>query len=237
METNTLHQTVTEKRAIFFDLFHTLTGLESRWSNQPSTSELLGVDREAWNEQLLEKSRERLAGDEKDPFTIMRGLAHAIDPSIPLNLLREVTETRMQRFAGTVINIPPENLDVLRVLRAQGKKLGLISNADVTEIAAWDRSPLAECFDSVILSCHVGCVKPEKEIYELAMRELDVQADESIFVGDGSCDELAGAQSVGMTTVMITGVIKELWPARIEQRRPHADYVIDKLSELLPSSC
>jgi len=51
------------KRAVIFDLFHTLTSLESTWGdNRPTTSMILGVSKEAWNEQLLERSRERLTG-------------------------------------------------------------------------------------------------------------------------------------------------------------------------------
>jgi putative hydrolase of the HAD superfamily len=52
-------------------------------------------------------------------------------------------------------------------------------------------------------------------------------------VGDGGSDELKGARDLGMTTVMMTGVIKEMWPERIEPRLPFADFVIEKLDELV----
>jgi hypothetical protein len=45
--------------------------------------------------------------------------------------------------------------------------------------------------------------------------------------------ELEGARQLGITTVMITGIIKEIWPDKIEERKRHADFVIEKLSELL----
>lgn len=74
-----LLRVIKSKRALLFDLFHTLTALESSWSNGPMTHQLLGVSKEAWNEQLQEKSRSRLAGQIKEPISIIRTMAHAID--------------------------------------------------------------------------------------------------------------------------------------------------------------
>ena len=49
---------------------------------------------------------------------------------------------------------------------------------------------------------------------------------------DGGSNELEGARNAGMTTIMITGIIRELWPDRIADRRRHADFVIEQLTEL-----
>lgn len=59
-------RSIESKECLFFDLFHTLTGLESEWSTIPPTSTMLGLGREAWNEQLLERSRDRLVGKLRD---------------------------------------------------------------------------------------------------------------------------------------------------------------------------
>jgi len=235
MSRGDVRSAIDRSEAVLFDLFHTLTALESTWSSGPTTSGLLGVSREAWNEQLLERSRERLTGEIQDPATIIRTMAHAINPSIPEDVIQAAARHRIARFAGALHNVPEETLMVLRALRGRGKKLGLISNADVTEAAAWDESPMAPLFDSVVLSCRVGWVKPDKEIYERCIRELRVAARECIFVGDGGSQELEGAKHLGMTAVMVTGAIRELWPDRIEARSRHADFVVERLGELLPA--
>jgi len=235
MTNDTIASRIAKKPVVFFDLFHTLTALEVTGNGKPSTSESLGVSREDWNRQLMEMSRERLAGEETDPFTIMRRMARAIDSSISLETIEKVTAQRMERFAGALMNAPAATVAVLQALKQRGKTVGLISNADVTEIAAWDSSPLAPLFDCVVFSCRVGCVKPEKEIYELAMRDPGVLPDDCVFIGDGGSDELAGARAVGMITVMFTGIIKELWPGKIEPRRKDADFVIEDLAEILES--
>ena len=100
-------------------------------------------------------------------------------------------------------------------------------------MAAWDRCPIASLFDSTIFSCSAGCMKPEPQIYQLSMRQLGVSPDQCVFVGDGGSDELRGARDVGMTAVMIAGIIREQWPDRIAERQQHADFVIEQLSELV----
>ena len=229
-----IRDTVARGRAVLFDLFHTLTTVESSWGNGlPTTSAMLGVDREAFHKQLFLHSRSRLTGEERDPFRIVAAMARAIDPDIPDATIEAAVGNRTRKFAAAVLDIPRETRETLAELKRAGKKLGLISNADVMEAAAWDRSPIAGLFDTAVLSCEVGMAKPEPGIYRLCLARLGVEADQAVFVGDGGSDELRGAREVGLTTVMITGAIRELWPGKIEPRRADADFVVERLSELV----
>jgi putative hydrolase of the HAD superfamily len=222
------------KKAVVFDLFHTLTALESTWgAGARFTHEMLGVSREAWDEQLQSRSRDRLVGAQQDAFAIVARMARAIEPSIPDERIRAATENRIARFAAALRQIPDETAAVLERLKARGKRLGLISNADVMEVQAWGESRIAPLFDSAVFSCAVGCAKPEPEIYQLSMRELGTSPAETAFVGDGGSNELEGAKNIGMTAIMIAGIIRELWPDRIADRQRHADFVIEKLGELV----
>jgi putative hydrolase of the HAD superfamily len=65
------------------------------------------------------------------------------------------------------------------------------------------------------------------------MQQLGVEARQCLFVGDGGSRELEGARNLGITTVMITGIIREIWPERIKARQAQADYVIEWLNELI----
>jgi len=219
-------------KAIIFDLFHTLTSLESTRAPGRSTKDILGVSRKDWNNQLLLYSDERLRGRMSDPFEIISKNAHAINPDISEKVIREAANNRINRFKFSLEHIEPTTIDVLERLRNLGKLLGLISNADVGEIIGWDSSPLKEYFRSVIFSCRVGYIKPEKEIYEICLSELGVLPGEAIFVGDGGSTELRGAKELGMTTVLTTQVIKNIWPEKIDERRKYADYEIDELKGL-----
>src|SRR5262245_34290172 len=134
-------------RGVIFDLFHTLTGFESEWSELPWTSDVLGIDRRAWDQLLTAGSRARLAGEQQDPYEIVRSLAHAVDPAIPESRIRGALRVRIERFRNSLVRIPRENIETLRAIRTAGLRLALISNADVMEVAAWADSPLAGMFD------------------------------------------------------------------------------------------
>jgi len=230
----TVASIVDGKKAVIFDLFHTLTSVEASSSQGlPSTSELLGVDVVAWNEQMMNKSRERLVGLKTDAFEIIAEMARAIDPTLSDERIKLASDNRLTRFRAAVLDIPEETVAVLRELKARGKRLGLITNADVTEVAAWGENRIHHLFDSTIHSCAVGLAKPDRQIYELSLRELDVGAADALFVGDGGSDELEGARRAGITAVMFTGVIQRLWPDRVAERAWQADYVIERLTELI----
>ena len=230
----TVASIVDGKKAVIFDLFHTLTSVEASSSQGlPSTSELLGVDVVAWNEQMMNKSRERLVGLKTDAFEIIAEMARAIDPTLSDERIKLASDNRLTRFRAAVLDIPEETVAVLRELKARGKRLGLITNADVTEVAAWGENRIHHLFDSTIHSCAVGLAKPDRQIYELSLRELDVGAADALFVGDGGSDELEGARRAGITAVMFTGVVQWLWPDRVAERAWQADYVIERLAELI----
>ncbi|UCG30019.1 MAG: HAD family hydrolase [candidate division WOR-3 bacterium] len=222
-----------EYRAIIFDLFHTLTSADIMRLPGKGTSELLGVSREDWNKQLLVYSDERLRGKMTEPYEIIEKMAHAIDPGITTETIKAAVTNRINRFKHALVNVEDTTLETLGRLKRREKLLGLISNADVNEILGWRDSPLSRFFDSVVFSCDVGFVKPEKEIYMKCLDELGVLPGETLYVGDGGSNELKGAKEIGMTTVMTIHVIKHFWPERIAKAREYADFEIDGLKELL----
>src|ERR1043166_1384665 len=211
-------------RAIVFDLFHTLTGLESEWSDLPWTSDVLGIDRAVWNTALTVQSRWRVAGEERDPYRIVERLARAIDPSITQETLRRAAEVRVPRFRHSLCRVPPANVGTLRRLRAAGFRLGLVSNADAMEVAAWPDSPLAGLFDVEVFSCMAGCVKPEPAIFAKCLDALAGGAAERMVVGDGSSDEPAGAKVIGMGAGPRAGLVRAALAEKIPERAAIADH-------------
>ena len=220
-------------KAIIFDLFHTLTGFESEWSDLPFTYEVLGVERRLWNGVITTGSRWRLAGEEREQFRILSRLCREIDPRITEETIRKACAIRTQRFRDALQRIPQANVETLRTLRRAGFALGLVSNADATEVATWEHCPLAGLFDSEIFSCDVGHVKPEPEIFRKCVDALGRKPEECFFVGDGGSNELIGAKEVGMKTVFVSGVVAELWPEYVPQRIPIADHHIAWVPEIL----
>jgi putative hydrolase of the HAD superfamily len=92
---------------------------------------------------------------------------------------------------------------VLDDLRAEGCRLGVVSNAagDVADLLA--RHHLAGSFDTIIDSGRVGVEKPDPAIFRLALQELGVKPAEAIHVGDLPAVDVAGAQAADIEAVLI----------------------------------
>ncbi len=96
-----LKMMLSEKQVFIFDLFHTLTSIESTHPFPLSTADDLGVSREKWNEQLLERSKDRLMGKLKDSYIFIRQMALAIDPALSEEIIRQATQNSYSRFRYT----------------------------------------------------------------------------------------------------------------------------------------
>ncbi|MFB6782756.1 HAD family hydrolase [Streptomyces sp. NPDC056352] len=79
-------------------------------------------------------------------------------------------------------------------LRACGIRVGILSNSWGGDYL-YDR--FAAAFDTVVISGEVGLRKPDAAIYELALRQLGLQAGAVAFVDDAKPNVL-GAAKVGM---------------------------------------
>ena len=224
---------VSRKKAVLFDLFHTLTSVETACPDYPGTAKLLGLPPDLWSAQQLRNASDRLVGRVTDPVEIVRSMAHAIDPTVPEPTIRAAAAGRLEAFAGSMLRPPDESLTLLGALKGLGKRIGLVSNADASEVRQWDRSPLAPHFEFAAFSCHVGHAKPAPEIFHACLSKLGVGPSDCVFVGDGGADELAAADRLGMTPVQYTGLVRRISGAP-GQPKPGAHYVIDSFAELLP---
>jgi putative hydrolase of the HAD superfamily len=81
-------------------------------------------------------------------------------------------------------------------------KVVLVSNsnsADARAILAG--SGLDKEFDAILISGEVGCEKPDKKIFELALRAVGIGADEALMVGNRASVDIAGANNAEIISV------------------------------------
>jgi len=94
-------------------------------------------------------------------------------------------------------------IEVLSCLREEGYRTGLISDCTHEIPVVWPETPFAPLIDAAVFSCSVGFRKPDPRIYQLAARQLEVQPEQCLYVGDGGSQELSGALEVGMHPILI----------------------------------
>ena len=220
------------KKAVLFDMFFTLA--DPRTLLETLECEPLGLSPEEWGKYFWtpELGRRRALGE----FASGAELIDTVCALLPFPVSEEqkaaVLAGRLTRMTKALTELQPGILETVQALHAQGLKLAVVSNADVIDIEAWDRSPLAAFFDTVIFSCSVKLVKPEPEIYLKALGDLGVSAEEAVFVGDGGDHELDGAKAVGLTTVW-TEYLQIKKPEYRRLIEPFADHHIRDIRELV----
>ncbi|HSI97742.1 MAG TPA: HAD family hydrolase [Gaiellaceae bacterium] len=188
-------------RGVVFDLWQTL----AVWPEQKS-SEL----RRAWSEELgvsaaiLEELwlgadfyRRRETGPIASAVAALYERL-GVDADVRGVVARrlEITREALVPVEGAV--------STLRELRRRGVATAIVSNCTEEVALVWEHSAFSGLVDFVVFSATAGCMKPEPQIYGLALAELDCKASECLFVGDGANDELRGAEEVGMTPVLVS---------------------------------
>ena len=99
----------------------------------------------------------------------------------------------------------PEMLHAIRTLRANGFKVGALTNNWADERGS--TTPLGldsvDGFDGVIESAKVGLRKPDPRIYELACTMLATAPDRCVFLDDLGIN-LKPARAMGMATIKVS---------------------------------
>jgi len=91
----------------------------------------------------------------------------------------------------------------LQELRRRGLRLAVVSACTEDVPNVWPETAFAGLFDAEVFSATCGYMKPDPEIFLLAAENLGVEPRDCLYVGDGANDELAGAERVGMRSVLI----------------------------------
>ncbi len=100
----------------------------------------------------------------------------------------------------------PLMLSLIERLRARGYKTGIISNTipGLEERLQQNAPHIIPLFDVRIGSGDVGLAKPDPAIFHHALREMDVQAEASVFTDDVKSNSDA-ASAIGMRGLHFTG--------------------------------
>jgi putative hydrolase of the HAD superfamily len=130
------------------------------------------------------------------------------------------------------VEIFPETLPVLSALREKEYKIGLLTNSFMpmwmrdVELRAYE---MMDLFDERVSAADVGYLKPHPAIYHDLMRRMDVQPERAVFVGDRPKNDIAGANEVGLVSVLMS-------PPYLERELSGVTpaHTIDRLDQLLP---
>jgi putative hydrolase of the HAD superfamily len=83
-------------------------------------------------------------------------------------------------------------------------KMGILSNSmfsSKTISQDLERHKMKSYFDFVITSSEYGIRKPNKLLFEIAIKKLNIEANEIWFIGDSLNEDIIGSKNAGMFPV------------------------------------
>jgi putative hydrolase of the HAD superfamily len=143
---------------------------------------------------------------------------HIYDPDIFIRYTRRIIEgmggtgTRLDACAGEIYDewaacrhfiLYDDVTPALRELSLRGFKVGLISNSHRCLDSFQQHFELHGLIAAALSSSDHGYLKPHPSIFESALRQLDVSAEQAVMVGDSVAHDIEGARRVGMRGILV----------------------------------
>ena len=121
----------------------------------------------------------------------------------PADLVETLIETHRGELSKAA-EFPAHHGPLLRRL-ARRHRLAVVSNFDSTPTALGilESAGVANVFDAIVVSDVVGWRKPRREIFDVALAQLNVAPGDALFVGDRADIDVVGAQDIGMPVAWI----------------------------------
>lgn len=202
-------------RAVLFDLYKTLVDIETDESEPIVWRHLVDL-LEQWGGVVHEPAElESMFHETVDRLSLQHG-AGVILWLVVFEILQKAEvpplEWRIVRFVAVFRRSTRKQLSVrdytgpvLRDLRANDVRTGIVSNTEslVTECDLTDAG-LEGSTNTIVFSSRIGIQKPDPAIFQAALDALDVQATETVMIGDNPDSDVNGAASAGMATVLLT---------------------------------
>ncbi len=136
-----------------------------------------------------------------------RALGHVLHRRLPAEAGTVACEV-LQPPWEEVVSVRPGVLDSLAGLRADGLRVGLLSNAPYPPMVLHQilrRLRLAPLLDVAMFSSEVGLRKPSPAVFQLLLDGLGLEAADTWFVGDEWRADIQGASRAGMVPLLAPG--------------------------------
>ncbi len=141
---------------------------------------------------------------------------------------------------GSALNVFFQDfIDTLK-LREGAKKLlrqaqqqcrvGLISNFTHAPVIykSLRKVNIDDFFNVVVVSEENGWRKPSGNIFQDALRKLQVSADEAVFIGDSPLEDIKGAKAAGLKTIFVCSQFNTLKHLKDSKLKP--DFIAEDLA-------
>ncbi|MEN3013506.1 MAG: HAD family phosphatase [Endomicrobiia bacterium] len=99
---------------------------------------------------------------------------------------------------------------LIKKLKKQNYKIAILSNTEVPAVEYFYEKGFNKYFDVKVFSCEVGFVKPQKEIYKIALKRLKSKPQEVIFIDDNE-EYVNSAKKIKINAVLFKNFKKLIY--------------------------
>ena len=101
----------------------------------------------------------------------------------------------------------PYTIEILEYLKQKDYKMHLITNGfESVQFKKIKNSGLQDYFIEVITSEASNSLKPQKEIFEYALKNANASVEKSIMIGDNESADIQGGINMGMDTIFVNHI-------------------------------
>ena len=101
-------------------------------------------------------------------------------------------------------NLFPYTIEILEYLKSKDYRMHLITNGfESVQFKKIKNSNLADYFIEVITSEASNSLKPNKEIFDYALKASNAKLESSIMIGDNEAADIQGAINAGMDSIFV----------------------------------
>lgn len=111
-------------------------------------------------------------------------------------------------------HVPDSHCHALRQL-AKTHRLGLVSNLwsdKALVIRAFRQCHIHHLFETMVFSSDHSIIKPSPKLFQKALDQFNCPPHRVLFVGDSPEYDMAGAEALGLGTLLVTGVGETTYP-------------------------
>jgi putative hydrolase of the HAD superfamily len=139
--------------------------------------------------------------DEASLAELRRRSADAMRPALALDASTEALTEAL--LAALRFRAYPDAAPALAALRSLGLSVVVVSNWDHSLHERLVETGLAPLVDGAVASAELGHAKPERAIFEHALRLAGADAGSALHVGDTPEEDVAGALAAGLRAVLV----------------------------------
>lgn len=150
-----------------------------------------------------------------------------VEPTLILDLYYSYWKSFLKEM-----KIEESTLNTLKELKKKDFKIIIVSDMTTNiQLKKIKKLKLTPYVDFLVTSEETGSEKPHSIMFLSALRKANSLTGEAIMIGDSRNKDIAGANAIGIKSILINPLLKESEKVPKDYKKPN--YIIKKISEVL----